>query len=169
MSTNLTTTMAFDFAAKFVEALDLQTKSAPASLRRSYSWSNGTAKDKADIIWTDTRTIAASGSDDLDLTASLTDAFGTSLTFARLKAIIIAAAAGNTNNVNVGGDTAAAVGFVADASDIVVVRPGGLLVWIAPDATAAAVTSTTADVLQIANSSSGSSVTYDIILIGASA
>ena len=36
-----------------------------------------------------------------------------------------------------------------------------------PDATAYAVTAGSADILQVANSSSGSTVTYDVIIVGA--
>ena len=46
------------------------------------------------------------------------------------------------------------------------VKPGGWLASYDPSATGYAVTNTTADILQIANSSSGSSVDYDIIVIG---
>jgi hypothetical protein len=167
MTTSLKTSMVFDLAATFSEALDLQTRQAPAAFKRTFGWTDGAAVDKANLIWTDRRTLAASTTEDLDLTGGLTDAFGSAITFARIKALIIAASSGNANNVHVGGDAAGLVGWVANNSDIVVVRPGGLLVWIAPDATAAAVTATTADVLQIANSAGSTSVTYDIALIGA--
>ena len=40
--------------------------------------------------------------------------------------------------------------------------------WVAP-ATGATVTTLTGDILLVANSSSGTSVTYDIVIIGTSA
>jgi hypothetical protein len=164
----LTTSIAFDFAAKFVSSLDLQTASAPASLRRSFSLTDGTGLNAANRLWTDRRTLAASATENLDLAAVLTDAFGSAITFARVKALIVSAATANTNNVLVGG--AASNGFinwVGDTSDIVVVRPGGLFALIAPDATGYAVTASTGDILKVANSTSGTSVTYDIAIVGA--
>lgn len=131
----------------------------------------GTSAGQADRLWTATRTIAASGTDDLDLNGTaLTDALGAAVAMARVKGIIVAAAAANTNNVVVGG--AAATGFISwvgSATDKVVVRPGGVLALFCTDATGYAVTAATADLLRIANSGSGSTVTYDITVIGCSA
>ena len=52
-----------------------------------------------------------------------------------------------------------------------VVRPGATFAVFAGQADSAgyAVTATTADLLHVANSSSGTSVTYDVIVIGTSA
>ncbi len=51
--------------------------------------------------------------------------------------------------------------------DTVKVKPGGAIALVAPDATGYAVTAGTADQLKVANSAGGTSVTYDIIIIGA--
>lgn len=56
---------------------------------------------------------------------------------------------------------------MANSSDIINIRPGGALILLAPDATGYAVTAGTGDLLRIANSAGSTSVTYDIILIGA--
>lgn len=132
----------------------------------SYTLTNGTAADQANQIWSDTRTLAASSTEDLDLAGGLTNAFGTTLTFTKIKSIIVKAAAGNTNNVLVGGASNAFVNWVSDATDKIVVRPGGCFALHTSDSTAYAVTASTGDLLRIGNSSSGTSVTYDIILIG---
>lgn len=151
-------------------ALDLDTVKDDLAKTYTKKFTNGSGLNQADLIWHDQRTLSASASENLDLAAVLTDAFGTTLTFLRVKALIIAAAAGNTNNVEVGGHaTAAFVNWVKDATDIVVVRPGGVLCLIAPDATAYAVTATTGDMLKVANSAGSTSVTYDVIIVGASA
>ncbi|MEV6105703.1 hypothetical protein AB0M28_13445 [Streptomyces sp. NPDC051940] len=131
---------------------------------------SGVAANQADRLFTDRRTLAASASEDLDLAAVLLDAFGATLTFARIKGLIVKADSANINNVIVGG--AAANGFVSwagGATHTVTVRPGGVLALWAPDAVAYAVTAGTADLLKVANGGAGSGVTYDIILIGASA
>jgi hypothetical protein len=170
VSTTLTTSIKLDVTTTIVNPLALQTVSAPGEMHASYVWGNGTAAGAADKMWSDHRTLAASTSESLDLAGSLVDAFGATITFARIRGIIVKAASANTNNVLVGG--AASNGFlnwVSDQTDVVVVRPGGLFVSIAPDTTAYAVTAATGDLLKVANSSSGTSVTYDIFLIGASA
>lgn len=151
-------------------ALDLATGSFPLAESAVLDLADGTGANQADRLFSDRRTIAASGTDSLDLAGVLVDAFGATITLARVKALFIAAAAENTNNVLVGGAGSNTWATWADAADNeIVVRPGGLLLLAAPDAIAYAVTAGTGDVLQIANSGAGTSVTYDIVIIGASA
>lgn len=128
---------------------------------------NGTGANQANEAFFDRRTLTASSTENLDLAGGLTDAFGTTLAFTKIRALAVYAAAANTNNVLVGGAASAQFStWVGDVTDVVVVRPGGLFLLTAPDATGLAVTATTADLLKIANSSSGTSVTYDICIIG---
>lgn len=137
------------------------------SYAQSISITNGTGANQANMIFTDTRTLTASSSEDLDLAGGLTDAYGAAITFTKIKGIIVSASSNNTNNVIVGGDGSAAfVNWVGDATDTIVVRPGGTFALFAPDSTAYAVTATTGDILQIANSAGSTSVTYDIIILG---
>lgn len=148
--------------------LDLTTTKDVISQAFSNVFTNGTGDDAVDLIWHDQRTVTASSTDSLDLAGSLTDAFGNTLTFVEIKGIIIRAASGNTNDVQIGGNANPLVGWVADGSDIVVVKPGGIFCLTAPG-TGHTVTASTGDVLDVANSAGGTSVTYDIIVIGASA
>jgi hypothetical protein len=168
--TALTTRLVVQLAATLTDTLDLGNKQALQALKRDFPWSSGTGQDEADRVWTDTRTLTASSSDSLDLAGSLADAFGNVITFARIRALIVAPAVGNANNVIVGG--AASNGFitwVGGATHTLTVRPGGLLLLAAPDATAYVVTAGTADQLKITNVSVSVAATYDIALIGASA
>lgn len=132
---------------------------------------SGTGAGQADKLWTSgARTLAASTTEDLDLAGTLLDALGGTVTLARVKGIVIAAAAANTNDVVVGG--AASNGFISwvgSATDKVKVKPGGFLALFAPDAIAYAVTGGTADLLRVGNGGAGTSVTYDITVIGSSA
>lgn len=146
--------------------LDLGTASYPLNALVQTHLTDGAGLNQGNRVFTDTRTLAASASEDLDLTGGLTDAFGNAITFARVKGLIVVAASANTNNVVVGGDTNAVL-FGGAAAHTVTVRPGGFFALSAPDATAYAVTASTADILQIANSGAGSSVTYDLVVIGA--
>lgn len=149
--------------------LDLADGSVPLSYRQRLAWTSGTGANQADLIFHDQRTLSASATEDLDLAGVLTDAYGTTLTFARIKAVVIAAASGNTNNVNVTRPASNGVPLFLAASDGIAVRPGGVFMWVAPDATAVAVTAGSGDLLTLTNSAGSTSVTYDVIIIGASA
>lgn len=165
--------MAFDarllFAlnANYTNPQDLTTGSAPVNLSKQYTLTQGAGLNAADKLWSDTRTIAASGTDDLDLAGVLTDSFGASITLARVKGIFIFAASTNSNNVVVGGGSNPFNTWVSGTTPAVIVRPGGFFALYGPDATAYAVTASTADILRVANSGAGSAVIYDIVLIGA--
>lgn len=166
----LTTKLNVGLDADYTSPLDLVTSDSHLAYTRQIALASGTGANQADKVWSDNRTLAASASEDIDLAGSLTDAFGATLTFARIKGMLVSASSANTNDVVIGG--AASNGFinwVGDATDKIVVKPGGLFVLFAPAATAYAVTASTGDLLHVANSSSGSSVTYDIVLVGASA
>lgn len=166
---SLSMTFALTLAAQLTKSLDLSTPLDSVSYKKQLALASGVGANQGDMLWHDQRTIAASGTDSLDLAGVLTDAFGQTQTFARIKGIIVAAAAGNTNNVNVTRDATNGVPLFLAASDGIPVRPGGLFAWMAPDAVAVAVTPGTGDLLVIANSGAGTSVTYDVIIIGASA
>ncbi|WP_433233707.1 hypothetical protein [Actinomadura nitritigenes] len=168
---SLNTKIFASLTAELSSALDLA--SATSSLDKSLqiSLTNGTTAGKADVLWHDQRTLAASASEDLDLAGSLSGILGGTVSFAKVKALLVAANAGNTNDVVVG--NAASNGFVGPfgaAAHTVKVSPGGLLLMAAPGtAGLGSVTAGTGDLLHIANSSSGSAVTYQIVIVGTSA
>lgn len=133
------------------------------------SLTDGTGSGQADLVWADERTLSASATENIDLAGSLTDIAGATLTFAKIKAILIIASRGNTNNVVVGGAASNTfVGPFADATDKISLKPGQMMMIGGPG-TGWTVTASTGDILLIANSSSGTSVTYKIIVIGTSA
>ena len=142
----------------------------PGALR-DVSLANGTAAGQADRLWSDTRTLAASANEDLDLAGALADAFGAAAVFVKVKGIYVAAASGNTNNVVVGAAASNAWATLLNATGTVTLRPGAGFMAVAgsADATAWGVTAGTGDLLRIANSGAGTSVTYDIVVIGTSA
>lgn len=138
-----------------------------ASLNPVNEFTNGTGANQISKVFTDTRTLGSSATENLDLAGGLTDALGTTITFTGIKAILITAASGNTNDVVVGGaGSNTFLGVFADASDKINVKPGGAFLWTNPSAAGAAVTASTGDILLVANSSSGSSVTYTIVILG---
>ena len=132
------------------------------------SLSNGTGAGQGDQLWHGQRTTDQAG-ENLDLAGGLTNALGQPINLARVKGLLIRAADGNAVNLVVGpAVTNGWAGPFGDASDRIAVQPGGVfLVW-ATGLTAWPVTAGTGDLLHIAAESAGS-VTYDAIVIGASA
>jgi hypothetical protein len=164
----LTTRLTAAIEAVLTNPQDLGTAEFPLSFRERTDLATGTGSGLADRLFTDTRTIAASGTEDLDLAGSLTGPLGTTVTFAKIKAVLIHASAGNTNSVRVTRPASNGVPLFLAASDGLDIPPDGVFMWSAPVA-GVAVTAGTGDLITIANSSSGTSVTYDVIIVGTSA
>jgi len=153
-------------------ALDLGTISFPFSTSASTAFStSGTGAGQVDMVFTDTRTLSASATEDLDLAGSLTGALGTTLTFARIKAIFVSAAAANTNNVQVTRPASNGVPWLLAAGDGIALRPGAFMVWGSgsADASGVAVTAGTGDLITFTNSAGTTSVTYTVVILGCSA
>lgn len=148
---------------------DGQSASNAITQALAIAFTDGVAAGNANRIWQDTRTLAASATEDLDFSGSLTDIYGDAVVFADIRAILITADSTNTNNVNVQRASANGLLLFLAASDGFAVRPGGAALWMCPDATGVAVAAGTADLLTITNSSSGTGVTYTITVVGANA
>jgi hypothetical protein len=164
----LTTVVDANVSATLTSALDLVTASAPLALNTRITMPSGTATGQADLCWSDTRTVAASSTDALDLAGTLAGNLGGTLTIVKLKAVLVRAAAANSNNVRVNRPASNGVPLFLAASDGIDVLPGGLFLWVAPGA-GVTVTAATGDLLNIDNSGAGTSVTYDVVLVGTSA
>lgn len=164
----LSATIKASISASHTSVLDLGTATFPLSLLQSIALTDGTGANQADRIFTDTRTISASATDSLDLAGALTNAYGT-VTFARIKLLYVSADSGNTNNVNVTRPASNGVPFMLAAGDGYPVHPGCFSLQVWSGATAVPVTAGTGDLIDIVNSGGGSSVTYSIVIIGASA
>lgn len=147
-------------------ALDLGMPTFQINKVDDITLNDGNGSNQANKIFSDTRTIAASANDDLDLAGSLVDALGAVLTFTAIKAIYIRASSANINNVVVGGaPTNTFVGRFGAATHTIALRPGDRDVQVTPG-TGWNVVAGTGDILRIANSGAGSTVDYDIIIIG---
>lgn len=168
--------------ADFTKAFDL-TDNGRVVLNKMYQavLSSGVAIGQADLVFHDQRTLAASASEDLDLVgAMLQDPFGANLSMLKVKALLIGARGvtdvngvtitPNVNNVVVGAAAANAWTALLNATGTVTLRPGTVLCVFASQTDAGyTVTAATNDLLKVANSGGGGGVTYDIIVIGASA
>jgi len=123
------------------------------------------AVNEANVLYRATRQIAASGNEDLDLAGVLANALGATIAAAEIVAVVIEADEANTNDVRFGpaASAGALLGFL-DASDRVAVAPGDFLVHTCRRGWA--VTATSADKVNVANSGSGTVVNYTITLFG---
>lgn len=166
---SLTATVRVSVKAAHTRALDLGTPAYNLAKAIDLAFASGTGSSQADLMFTDTRTVAASGTDALDLAGSLTDAYGTTLTFVELRAVVVTAAAANTNNVRVNRPASNGVPLFLAAGDGIDVPPGGFFAWGCPADGKVTVTASTGDLLNLDNSTSGTSVTYDIVILGVSA
>ncbi len=167
----LKSTLAISASAQLAGSTDLATIQSPLAFQRAVNLGNGTAVGKADRMFADKRTLAASATEDLDLAGALLDALGGPAAFARIKGLIIAASKDNTNNVIFGAASSNAWATLLNSTGTVTLRPGAAACFMAgaADPTGWAVTAGTGDLLKVANSAGGTSVDYDIVVIGASA
>lgn len=162
----LDTVLDIKLVATLTSALDLNTSLNPLQYAKTFGLPSGTGALQADRIFHDQRT--TSGNDDLDLAGSLVDPLGATLTFVKVRGILVYAAAANTTNVVIG--NAAANQFVGPfgaAAHTFAVKPNSLFLATAVDSAGWAVTAGTGDILRIAASSG--TVTYDIVILGTSA
>lgn len=167
---SLSTRIDLNIKGTLSEVKDLGTKEFPSEHDALYTWASGTGANQADRLFSDERQLNASASENLDVSGGLTDEWGALISLARVKAFIITADSGNTNNVNVTmGTTNGVPGIFTGASEGVIVRPGGAFVWVAPAATGAEVTDSTGDILTVTNSAGGTPVTYKVTIIGVGA
>lgn len=146
-------------------ALDLSTPSDTLSVDEKISISSAVgANYPVDQVFHDQRTLADGADETLDLTASLTDVFGNSLSFSNLKGIYIK---NNSNDANllVGAAAASQLPLFNDSSDILKIPPQGIFYQQFERADGLIVS--TNDKLKIAHDGTGSdSLTYDIVLVG---
>lgn len=164
----LTSRITAQVEATHTGSLDLGTLTAKISAGVALSLANGTGASQADLVFSDERTLSASASENLDLAGTLTDAFGATITFAKIKAIMVLADAGNTNDVVVGNAASNGfTGFFGGATHTVSVKPGGVFM-IAHPGTGWTVTAGTGDILKMLNSAGTTGVTYRVVILGTS-
>ena len=126
----------FNISAVLQNLLDGRTPEDKIVFNPGDVFTYGTGAGQAKDVFFDRRTLAASGSEDLDLAGGITNAFGATITFTKIRALAIKAAATNANNVLMGGAASNAwPALFGNANDVLVIRPGMTLGFSAPDAT----------------------------------
>lgn len=146
-------------------ALDLGSADAKTASDIVQSYVNGTGSNQANSGFSDRRALTASQAESLDLAGGLTAALGGSITFTKIKEIIVTAPKSNTGDLRVGKSVANAfVGPFGAAATGVLLPPGGIIHLRAPLA-GWTVTAGTGDLLQVENLVAADA-SYDIILVG---
>jgi hypothetical protein len=144
--TGLTATLTPTLVGTAVKAADLQSGDGAefaflAGLAKSFTY--GTGDNQVDAYFGDSHGMAADANKQYDLVGGESDPFGDTVSFSKIKAMVlrntsdelgtptaaILAVGGGTD----GAGTAAWVNWVANASDIVNVPAGGMLIITAPE------------------------------------
>lgn len=125
------------------------------SFNFSSSLANGTGEGKCSVFYVDEISIAAGATANLDLSGALTDVFGASIAFTKIRLMyieLISSTLSTGSSIYVGGHaTAAFSSFFGDATDKIRIRLGGCMQLSCSDSTGYPVTLTTADMLKIQN------------------
>lgn len=158
-------------SARFTETGtgDLGTPAVTHELLGSFTFTDGTGANQVDKIFSDTRTLAASATEDLDLAGSLGGLLGGTVVFAEVVGVIVKADSANTNDVQVTRPASNGAPIFMAAGDGIALGPGEMFVWIAAGATGAAITGGTGDLLTFTNSAGSTGVTYSVMILGRSA
>jgi hypothetical protein len=127
------------------------------SLVDRLTWTDGTGASSANKEWADYRALGGSP-DSHDLTA-LTNRIGESVSFSKVRLLVIKADATNAAVLTVGGGSNA----WATSIGTITIRPGEVLFKKCIDTTAWAVTGGTGDLLQVSGTSGDD---YEIYLAG---
>jgi hypothetical protein len=165
--TSLTTTVKASIAAIDKKTIDGRDVTDPIPSSPDITLGSGTGYGKADIAFMDMRALAASTSENLDLSGVLTDAFGQVISAAKVKAIEIENPEASLSTLTVGAaGTNAFNGPFSAGTYSIDLKPGDKAVFVSR--TGWTVTAATGDLLKVANGA-GASVNYLIKLIAASA
>ena len=151
------------FDGQYIGSADIATPTQTfANAQVKYLFTAGTGADQANVTWADERSLVATA-ESLDVRGgALADAFGQTVNVQKLKYIRIENDAASTGVLLVGG--ASNVPLLNGVTDKVSIRPGGVFVLSAPDASGIAVTAGTGDLITV--DSGAFTCTYRITLVG---
>lgn len=132
---------------------------------RSFTDGALAACPQADIAWHDERSLASGASETLDLYGTLTDAFGATVNMLGVRALFVQNT--GTTTITIAGDPSAPASLFFQVATSGITLPASATMMINVPITGMAVTSGTADLLKITNSSGGTG-TYKIMILGTS-
>lgn len=160
----LTTSISVSVNATQTKVADQRTLTDPIAMSLAATLADGSGANKASKVFYDERTLTTGATEDLDLAGSLTDGFGTTLTFTKIRLVMIKADAANTTALTVGNGTNPFL-FLGTGSHVVVLDASDMILLYKPGANGVAVTAGTGDVLKVANAA-GASATYQVLIVG---
>lgn len=164
VGSTLTHSVAVSLSSKLTTSgFSTTTDSVGYSIQKSFDAGSGTTQ-VADLVYSANRTLSSGASESLDLYGGLTDAFGATLNFVRIKVIVVENTSASMTLTLGNGDNPFV--FLGAGASTVDVKPSGAVAFIAPLA-GWAVTADTADIFKVLNSS-GSATTYRIFISGSS-
>lgn len=163
--------MKVETTGNFTKAGDFNTAGLPADFSWYADLINGTAAGAADLFYADNLILTASETRDLDLAGGLTDIYGATIQFRRIRCVAFRAPSTNTGSVQIGGaGTNDWRGPFTGSAHGINVSPGGGGLLGNPSGTAPGwvVTPGTVDILRIVNNVAAGQQ-LDLVLIGCSA
>jgi hypothetical protein len=147
--------------------VDLGSAAYNLSYSKSIRLLTGALANQASEVMALTGTVDAEDDVEIDLNAALQNVFGESLTLTKVKTLIIHSPAENTVDLIVGGaDSNAFASMFGAATDTLILKPGGTIALIAPDADGYAVAAGTGDILKIENTDEEDSASYELVILG---
>lgn len=174
MATSLSSTAALNLSWTFINPIDLTTPRDAGALALTLAeLTNGTGANAANTIWHDQRTLTTATSENIDVYdfgGGTPSPLGTAIANAKVAVCLIQ----NTHaadSLTVGGESSTAAWnspFGASDTATMTIPAGGTLLLVAPSATGYAVADTSNHLLKISNPGANS-VTYKIVVIGATA
>jgi len=166
MAKTLTTNVEVDVLTQYVDSADLNTSRGVLSLKLEDDLANGTAVNQANLVWYDTRTLAAT-SEQIDFAGVEREAFADLATFTKIKTLLIRNKQTTTGlTLTIGGGTTNPISTIFGATatnSTEVIGPDGWALKHNP-VDGFAVTAGSADTLKL--DSGTNTVVFDIIVIG---
>lgn len=157
------------------KTIDFGTPESIVNLTPGVSFTFGAGAGNANMVWSDRRALAKATADNLDLYGSLTDAFGITINFSAVKAIVIHNRSDEADTptdatLTIGNGSNPFVGpFGGTGTHTVTLPAGGILVLACDTADGWAVATGTGDILKVNNDDADDAAEYDIWIIGESA
>lgn len=120
MATALRVTTNVSVSGQYVKTADLETATTPIAISKKQDYTNGSGSEQCDLHVADTR----SGTETINLNSTLTDIYGTTANFAKIRELIIV-----NNETTDGNDIVLTGDFITGALGVVTsitVEAGGV-------------------------------------------
>lgn len=170
MATNVAkASLTIDFDWKYQNVLDQRNVNDANKQTYLKAFTDGDDVDKAEVVFHDEYSLTASGTQALDLGA-LVDAFGNTITFEKVKMIIVrnmSTTAGDL--VKLGPGTNAHTQILGGTAPFINIPPGGCFAWCDPSDDATNITPSTDDDLLLTELGGASTVLVRVTIVGTKA